>query len=55
MDFYERAWKIYADATNTILTNYPVTECQWLIVTRINVTKSGKWLIVRVINYLVIK
>jgi len=31
MDFYDRAWKRYADATNTILTNYPVIKCQWLL------------------------
>ena len=55
VNFYERTWKIYEDVTNTILMNYPVIKCQWLIVTWLNVIKPGKWLIVCVINYVVIK
>jgi len=54
-DFYERTLKRYAHATNTILTNCPVIKSQWVIVTWLNVTKPGKWLIICVINYVVIK
>ena len=32
------------------LTNYPVIKSQWLIVTWLNVTKPGKWLIVCVMS-----
>ena len=54
MYLYERAWKRYADATNTNLTNYPLIKglinCHV-----IKCHQPSKWLIVCVINYLVIK
>ena len=55
MDFYERTWKGYADATSTILTNFPVIKCQWLILTWLIVTTPCEWLIVCVIHYLLVK
>jgi len=52
---YERTWKRYADATNTILQTIQWLKCQWFIVTWLNVTNPGNWLILYMFNYLVIK